>query len=462
MRLFGFDINVQRREAATGVPSSTTDGLNDKGSQQQKTEGANYPDRTVYVREPQSALSVSAVYRATELRARTMGLMPVQYQKKDVAGGNYVQDMRGLGRRINYLLQVQPNPLMSAAQLWELVTVNQLMYGNGFVYIERDEFEFPVALWSVVYGSYNLATGLYNLTYLGEFGYVERINVPRKDVIHIPNTYRLQGGVWGMPTIKYAIETLSYIKTQKAQNLDTAAKGGRVKGFIGEEKQSGGGGTLSSGLYGKKAADDYAQELQKKLYSGQDIVAIRGLEKFQNISMTGAEMQAFENLGLSYDDVARFWGTPRPLLMLDTNSHYNDYQNATMEYHTRTILPEKNLRELEIGRKLLSFSDYGFKRIHICERPLMAMDPERQAKVDQLNLQTGVKTVNELRAEHDQPTTENGNIVYVTTNIKELGEKFYRIGKTTAKGESGQQQPQQPQPSPAPQNKPAEEGAESR
>ena len=413
--IFGGRQVREAAQAAQGVPTSTTEGAGT-----QKAEGANYPDRTIYVRDPQTALTVSAVYRATELRARTMGLMPVQYQKKDVAGGNFVEDMRGLGRRINYLLQVQPNPLMTAAQLWELVTVNQLMYGNGFVYIERDEFDFPVALWSVVYGSYNIATGMYNLNYLGEYGYVEKINVPRRDVIHIPNTYRIQGGVWGISTIQHAIETLSYIKTQKAQNLDTAAKGGRVKGFIGEEKQQGGMG-LAYGMYDKGTMDDYAQELQKKLYSGQDIVAIRGLEKFQNISMTGAEMQAFENLGMSYDDVARFWGTPRPLLMLDTNSHYNDYSNATMEYHTRTILPEKNFRELEIARKLLDFTDYGYRRIHICERPLMAMDPERQAKVDQLNLQTGVKTVNELRAEHDQPTVELGNIVYVTTNIKELG-----------------------------------------
>ena len=351
MRFLGFDINVQRREAVNGVPSSTNEQ-----QPQTKAEGANYPDRTVYVRDPQTALSVGTVYRAIELRARTMGLMPVQYQKKDVAGGNYVQDMRGLGKRLNYLLQVQPNPLMTAAQLWELVTVNQLTFGNGFVYIERDEFDFPVALWSVSYGSYNIATGLYNLTYLTDEGYVERVNVPRTDVIHIPNTYRMQGGVWGIPTLRYMIQTLSYIKTQQAQNLDTAAKGGRVKGFISEDK---GPGQLGLGMYGKETSDNYAMSLQEKLYSGQDIVALRGLEKWQSISLTSQEMQALENVGASNDDVARFFATPRPLLMLDTNSHYNDYSNATMEYHTRTILPEKNFRELEIARKLLGFADYG-------------------------------------------------------------------------------------------------------
>ena len=415
MKLFGFNINIQRREAPTGVPSSTTEQAT------VTAEGASYAKQIVTARSPQTAITVGTVYRAIELRARTMGLMPVQFQKKDGEHGNFTTDMRGFGKRMNYLLQVQPNPLMTGPQLWELVTTNQLFYGNGFVYIERDEFGFPLNLWSVVYGSYNLATGRYNLNYLSETGFVEKVNVPREDVIHIPNIYRERGGVWGIPTLQYMIQTLSYIKTQQQQTLETAAKGGRIKGFIGEERPATGGGTLAAGLYAKKAGDDYAKELQQKLYSGQDIVAIRGLEKFQNLSMTASDMQALENVSASNDDVARFFATPRPLLMLDTNSHYNDYQNATMEYHTRTILPEKNFREIEIGRKLLDFSDYGFRRIHICEEPLMAMDPERQAKVDQLNLQTGAMTVNEIRKKHDQPSVENGDIVYVSTNLAELG-----------------------------------------
>jgi hypothetical protein len=49
------------------------------------------------------------------------------------------------------------------------------------------------------------------------------------------------------------------------------------------------------------------------------------------------------------------------------------------------------------------------------------MDPERQAKVDQLNLQTGAKTVNEIRADHDMPAVQDGDIVYVSTNLARLG-----------------------------------------
>ena len=401
-----------------GVPQTTDQNHQ---SNQPSVDGGSFEERIAYVRGPEQALLVAAVYRAINLRADTMSVMPVQYQKKDYEGGNFITDMRGLGKRMNYLLQEQPNPIMSAVDMWKLVEINRLFYGNAFVYIERDEFGFPAQLWLVRTGGYNIATGTYSsLVFLTDHGYETLVNVPREDVLHFANTFRYQYGIWGIPTLQYAVETLSLNRTLRQQALETAAKGGRVKGFLGEDTSK----TVSpiaAGLFDKKEMDKYAEEIQNKIYRGHDIIAIRALDKFVPISMTGSDMQAFEQLGATNDDVSRFFGVPRPLLMLDTNSHYNDYQNATMEFHTRTILPQKTGNEKEIARKLIGFKDYGTRRIHICEKPLLAMDPERQAKVDQLNLQTGAKTVNEIRAEHDMPSVEKGDIVYISTNVAELG-----------------------------------------
>ena len=401
-----------------GVPQTTDPNHQSK---QPNVDGGSFEERIAYVRGPEQALLVAAVYRAINLRADTMSVMPVQYQKKDYEGGNFITDMRGLGKRMNYLLQEQPNPIMSACDMWKLVEINRLFYGNAFVYIERDEFGFPAQLWLVRTGGYNIATGTYSsLVFLTDHGYETLVNVPREDVLHFANTFRYQNGIWGIPTLQYAVETLSLNRTLRQQALETAAKGGRVKGFLGEDTSK----TVSpiaAGLFDKKEMDKYAEEIQNKIYRGHDIIAIRALDKFVPISMTGSDMQAFEQLGATNDDVSRFFGVPRPLLMLDTNSHYNDYQNATMEFHTRTILPQKTGNEKEIARKLIGFKDYGVRRIHICEKPLLAMDPERQAKVDQLNLQTGAKTVNEIRAEHDMPSVEKGDIVYISTNVAELG-----------------------------------------
>ena len=417
-----FRSDAQKREAEQ-TPA--------EAPKQSKDIGGSYRQNIVYSRKPEVALTVSAVYRAIELRAKTIGQMPVQLRKKDELRNNFQPWMTGIGKRINYLLQYEPNPIMTASSLWEQVTINRMQLGNGFVYIERDEFGDPKHLWLAVCGGYDIVTGRYNLTYLSEYGIVNLVNVPKEDVLHFPNTYRYQNGFWGISTLQYAAETLSLIKTQKAQTLDTAAKGGRVKGFISEETQPGTSGTLAAGRYAKQTSDDYAKEISEKVYQ-QDIVALRGLEKFTSVSMTSQEMDLISHLNLGMDDVARFWATPRPLLMLDTNSHYNDYASATMEYMTRTIGPDRYDMQLEIFRKLVGVKYLGMRDIHICEKPLLAMDPERQAKVDQLHLQTGVKSVNELRAEHDMPSVANGDIIYVSTNLAELGsEKLSKNGNSS-------------------------------
>ena len=407
----------RKREITQGVPSTTDPSA---ASNQQTTTGATFEEKIVRVRRPELALTVSAVYRAVELRAKTEAQFAIQYQKMNAEGGNFIPDMWGQGKKNNYLLQVQPNPISSAASLIEQVVIRRLLFGNAFVYIERDVFGEPVALWLADCAGFNEATDTYNLAYLGERGVKFKVNAPRENVLHFPNTFRYYDGFWGMSTLQYAFDTLSLIKTESNQALETAAKGGRMKLIIGEEKPSNPQGTLAYGLMNKGEIDKYAKELNDKVYQ-QDIIGIRGLSALHNISMSAQDMQLMEHMNMGLDDVARFFGTPRPLLMLDTNSHYTTYTNATLEYLQRTVQPDVTEMEQEFNRKLIRREDFGRRRIHMCEQPLLRLDKEAQAKVDQLQLQTGAATVNEIRAQYDRPSVPNGDIVYVSTNLAELG-----------------------------------------
>lgn len=402
-----FGGGVQKREGAA-TPSTA--------SQKAETQTGSFKEKVVRVDNPNQSLTVSAVYRAVELKAKTLGSMEMQYQRRDSAGGNFVQHMYGDGRTLNWLLQKQANPIMTGCELFQQMSIHRELLGNAFVYIERDEYGKPLHLWLALCGGYNPMTGTYTLTWNTDRGMVNRAEVPAADVIHWRNTYRHYDGYMGIPTHVYAIQTLSMIATQKALATETAAKGGRVKLLIGEEK----GTQLGLGLYNKNEMQKYADEIDDRIYV-KDVTALRGLDKVIPISMTAQDMQMMDMLGISLDDCARYYATPRPLLMLDTNSHYNDYTNATMEYLQRTIAPLA--RELEdlFDTKFLTQYDFGQRRFHMCELPLLRMDLERQAKVDQLNLQTGAKTVNEIRKQYDMPAVENGDIPYISTNLAELG-----------------------------------------
>lgn len=413
-----FSRNFWQKREATPAPINNVPGVPSSTNEQPTAKGGSFEERVVIARSPQIALTVSAVYRAVELRAKTIGQMVMQYQTKDSEKGNFVPSMWGSGKKLNYLLQVEPNPIMSASSLWEQATINRLMMGNGFVYIERDYFGDVLNLWLASCGGYNPEKGTYVIAYMDGNRPVVKAEVPRQDVLHFANTFRYQNGFWGVSTLQYAFETLTTIKTQKAQALETAAKGGRMKLIIGEDT-SRTVSPIAAGLFDKAQMEAYADEVNHRIYQ-KDVIALRALDKVQNISMSAQDMQMIEQMNLGLDDVARFFGTPRPLLMLDTNSHYNDYQNATMEYLQRTIAPDARDIEDECFRKFLNGNDFGKRRIHLCELPLLRMDLERQAKVDQLHLQMGW-TVNEIRNQYDMPAIENGDIPYVSTNLAELG-----------------------------------------
>ena len=433
----------QKREAApapisAGVPATT----DPKAASNQPSENTgSFEEKVVRVANPNMSLTISAVYRAVELKAKTIGQMEMQYQRKDSEKGNFVQSMWGDGRTLNWLMQKQANPIMTGSELFQQMSICRELLGNAFVYIERDYNGQPVNLWLALCGGYNPMTGTYTLTYNTDRGTRSRFEAPAEDVIHWRNTFRATDGYMGIPTHVYAIQTLSQIATQRQLALETAAKGGRVKLLIGEDttKQV---SPIAAGLFDKKEMEKYAEEINNRIYQ-KDVTALRALDKVINISMTAQDMQMMEMLGISMDDVARFYGTPRPLLMLDTNSHYNDYTNATMEYLQRTIAPLA--RELEdiFDAKFLTSLDFGKRRFHMCEMPLLRMDMEKQAKVDQLRLQMGW-TVNEIRNQYDMPAIEKGDIPYVSTNLAELGSE--KLSGAVAPG-----RPTEPAPNSKPQ-----------
>ena len=412
--------------AAFPAPASAVPNATDmKAATEQPAEGTgSYEERVVRVANPNMALTISAVYRAVELKAKTIGQMEMQYQRKDSVGGNYVQTMWGDGKLMNWMLQKRPNPMTTGAELFQQMSIHRDLLGNAFVYIERDALDRPINFWLALCGGYNPVTNSYTLTFNTDRGMRSKFEAPTEDVIHWRNTFRHPDGYMGIPTHIYAIQTLSQIATQRQLNLETAAKGGRMKLLIGEEKGATPTGTMAGGLFNKEEMQKYADELNDRIYV-KDVNALRGLDKVINISLTAQDMQMMELLGISLDDCARFYGTPRPLLMLDTNSHYNDYTNATMEYLQRTIAPLA--RELEdlFDVKFLTADDFGKRRFHMCELPLLRMDLEKQAKVDQLHLAMGW-TVNEIRQQYDLPAIEKGDTSYVSTNLAELGSEKLR------------------------------------
>ena len=405
-----------------GIPASTTD---DKVQPASGVRGASYGNRTVYAGSPETSLSVSAWHRGLTLIGDTMGMMPVAYQRKSKQGGNFVDFNYGVGGSLNYLLQVRPNPLMTAFELSKQAAIQRIQSGNAFIYIERDCQGDVVAFWLATTGAYLEPTNQFLLTYTG-IGGPKTVTADASDVIHLPNTFRRPGSILGLPTLLHARDALSLAATSNALTLENAAKGGRMKIIVREETAKASTfGTLAGGRYNPKELERKTAELAETLY-GNDVLLLTNALDVVNISQNAQQQELLESRKFNTAEIGRFLGVPKILLMDDSGSSYKSPEAATQEFYMRCISPQAEQKEQEYGGKLLDPQDFGRRRFHVCEQPLFRLDPKGQAEIDGLRLNSGTATVNELRAKYDLPEVEGGDTVYISTNLAELGSEKLR------------------------------------
>ena len=433
----------RREQALTpGVPATT----DPNAKENQPPKGANWEANVVQPFGRRSLL-VPAWYRGVTLLMQTMGQMVTQWQKMNGEGGNFVEDRYGIGRRINYLLQVRPNPLMTASQMQEQIVYRQIYWGNAYIYIERNEYGDTLYLWLCTGGGYDPITNTYSLTYNREHGPEVLMSVPAQDVIHFKNVIMTDSMYMGLPVIDFAFKALSIAATADEQALQDVAKGGKHKVLIQEQKSQSG----QMGLLGRanqtelrKATRQFAEDWQ-----ANDVVMLDNVADAKVISQTAQQLQLLEQRGFEVSDLARILGIPRIMMMEDAGSSYKMPEHATQEFLLRTIQPRIREWEDELNSKLLREEDFGRRRIHVCELALRRLDAKGQAEIDKLHMETGW-SVNEIRSQYDLPNIEGGDLHYISTNLAELGSEKLRSPGAPA-----------PAPAPAaPKTSQGEEGVE--
>lgn len=431
----------RREQTATpGVPSTT----DPNAPENQQPKGANWEANIV---RPigRASLLIPAWYRGVTLLMQTMGQMVTQWQKRNQEGGNFIEDRYGIGRKINYLLQVRPNPLMTASQMQEQIVYRQIYWGNAYVYIERDEYGDPVYLWLCTGGGYDPITNTYNVTFNREHGPQAIMSVPAQDVIHFKNVIMTDSMYMGRPVIEFAMQALSIAATADDQTLKDVAKGGKYKVLIQEQKST----NNTMGLLGRANQNELRKATQQfsEDWVANDVVMLDNVADAKLLSQTAQQLQLLEQRGFEVADLARILGIPRLMMMEEAGSAYKMPEHATQEFLLRTIQPRIREWEDELNSKLLREEDFGRRRIHVCELALRRLDAKGQAEIDKMHMETGW-SVNEIRALYDLPAIEGGDLHYVSTNLAELGSDKLRSAGGAAPSE------------PAPKTSKVEEGVE--
>ena len=416
----------RRREVQTaptpGVPSSTAQQA------PPAPKGVNW-QANVVLPFGRSSLLIPTWTRCVTLIMQTMGQMVTQYQRLNGEGGNFVEDRYGKNGLLNYLLQVRPNPLMTASQMQEQIEYRKIYYGNAYVYIEREFDGYPKNLWLCTGGGYDPLSNKYNLVYNSDRGPRMMVECDAKDVLHFKNVFMTDDMYMGIPTIDYAFKALTIAATGDEQALQDMAKGGKMKLIIGEDKPATGGGTLAFGRFDKQQVNKYADEIEERMGSN-DVIALQNLDKVQIFSQTAQQLQLLEQRGYSDEALCRLMGVPKIIAIVgDGGGNYRMPEHATQEFLLRTIQPRIREHEDELNSKLLAPGDFGKRRIHVCELALKRLDAKGQAEIDKLHLESGW-SVNEIRSQYDLPNIPDGDDHYVSMNLGVVGSPKLKEGNT--------------------------------
>ena len=84
-------------------------------AKQQTAVGADYKQNVVWAGTPTRAMKIAAVFRAVNLISSGLATLKLEYKRKDRVKGYFKIDNGIGGKRMNYVLSVQPNSRMNAS-----------------------------------------------------------------------------------------------------------------------------------------------------------------------------------------------------------------------------------------------------------------------------------------------------------------------------------------------------------
>lgn len=407
MKILGFTLS-RESEGTTSTPAEQPQGST--------AHGGDVAGVVTHANGPQSSLTVPAFFRAITLRADTMARLAMQYQKFTPKGNYTIDNGPTRGKHLNYLLQLSPNPMVNAATLFRSAEVQRILRGNAYIYVERDLSMEVKAFWLCPDALYDIYRDTYTIVYQMEYSVVQK-EVPSEDVIHLRGSFLDDSGFYGIPLLVYAARTLNLSATQDQQTLETMAKGGRHKLILQEEKQP----NMGFGRVQRKEMENLQGRVQKEL-PALDVLYVPNIASVNNITQTLSELEMSTMRKLSVADISRFTGVPRAFLSDDTNSTYKTPEFAMLDFLNNGIAPQIEEYEDEFNRKLLGEAGWGNHRFHFCPEGLFRLDRQSQALWNKNRMETGVVSINELRAEMEmEPIGPEGDDHYVSANYIKAG-----------------------------------------
>lgn len=362
-----------------------------------------------------TAMTVAAVYRAVYVRSTDVARCSpsVFAEQKDGTRTKLSGDDHALAA-----LMLRPNRVQTWFEFIRDLWVAYLLRGNAYAAILRDGRGNPkeliwinpdaVMVLEAANGEwfYNVnRIGLFQLAMLRDFP----VAIPAEDILHF------RGISFNMliaaSPIGLARDVIGLAMAQSQQQSRWVANGARPSTVLQAKHRL----TDQAAARLKKSWEDFSGGIQN---IGRTAVLEDGIEAKQ-LQLTSVDLQFVDQLQMSIQDVARFFGVPVRKLMQPDTSKGSSIIQEDQSYINETVSPDLTL----IEQKLVITFDLNKEGlgVDLDETPLLRADPLTRYNVGRIGILSGMIATNEWRRGEKLPPVEGGDEVRAPVNLAALG-----------------------------------------
>lgn len=377
--------------------------------------------------EVQQDISETIYFICLKHLSESLGKM--QWEKREITkkkGRETIFD-----NELDLLLNIRPNPYMSAITFWQTVELNRNHYGNSYVYIERNGtkiknlWQLPsdeVEIWIDNKGYFGLKDSIWYVWNDRRSG--KKYSFLKDEILHF-KTHMSWDGLSGT-AVRDILKT--QLNTQKS-----------ALNFLKRIYSSSTLGTKVVVHYTGELNDAKAKNMVDKIAnfakakeSGAFIPLPMGYQA-QLLEMKLADSQFFENNKNTALQIAAAFGIKPNVINDYTKSSYSNSETQQLDFYVNTLQPLFLIYEQELSYKLLHPRDLERgQRLVINEDVLFKMDNQTKANVYSNYVQNFIMTPNEVREALNLPYIEGGDKLVGNGNaisIDKAGEQYTKGGE---------------------------------
>ena len=327
-------------------------------------------------------MNIDAFFAAVNIVSNSIAMMPWLFK----------DDENNLLPKTHYLWHLFDNSELTRFNIMKNVMQDIILYGNGFMYIERDEQTGrPKTLhYSPAYQTSIFLNEVTHKTYYYNYLFSEEIDDGTNYLHFFANT---DDGYIGKGILQYAYNALDIASIIQSSTKDYYSTTGNQFGIISPN------GPLPEVGNQQKQIDKLAakyDEITKKASKGT--IFFPSDLKFTPLNSTAKDSALIESREYNAVAIGRFVRNLSPVLLGDLRHNvYGTLSESQREFVIHSLSPDVTMIQDECSRKLIMPSKLGVELVDLDENSILCNDQEKQANYLNTLVNSGILSRNEAR-----------------------------------------------------------------